>query len=357
MDHTSWNRVLMQFGGGSRSLLYTHTLQRDKDRDRVMDPNQSPASVSQEEFKLFHAIDRELYSLLVIKLWRDPAESMQIIALLMWLERTGFPNVIKKMISLPYILINELADEAVSCLNCINNNTTTTTHTDNIFINNTTTIDIPLIQCLMEKEVSLQFFHQNRLHANQEIKRILKEVCIRALKDIMQQSINERNKASTSQTQSPHMDNILSCVSANSFHQLHPSSLQVVQAASGFGRVGPVVGIGGGGGDHVVPAEERTMFVTFSKGYPVYEWEVREFFTRGYGDCIESLQMQEVQPNEQSLFARIVFHSASTIEMVLDGLSKAKFTINGKHVWVRKFVPKRPKTALISPTPPPPCCD
>ncbi|OMO91801.1 hypothetical protein COLO4_18099 [Corchorus olitorius] len=97
-----------------------------------------------------------------------------------------------------------------------------------------------------------------------------------------------------------------------------------------------------------VPPDDRTMFVTFSKGYPVYEWEVREFFGRAYGDCIESLHMQEVQPNQQSLFARIVFHSVSSIEMILNGMSKVKFTINGKHVWARKFVPKR----LKPPSPP-----
>ena len=86
------------------------------------------------------------------------------------------------------------------------------------------------------------------------------------------------------------------------------------------------------------------------KDCPVYEWEVREFFTRTYGDCIESLHMQQVLlPNEQSLFARIVCHSASAIEVILNGMNKAKFTINGKHVWVRKFVPKRLKPSPAAP--------
>lgn len=160
----------------------------------------------------------------------------------------------------------------------------------------------------MEKEISLQFFHENRVHAGQEVARIVKDVCFRALADIMQQAIEK--KANT-------------CQNLAADHQTEMNIM--------------------------VPAEDRTMFVTFSKGYPVYEWEVREFLNRAYGDCIESVKMQEVQPNEQSLFARIVFHSASTIEVILDGMSKAKFTINGKHVWVRKFVPKHTKMALSSP--------
>ena len=72
------------------------------------------------------------------------------------------------------------------------------------------------------------------------------------------------------------------------------------------------------------------------------EREVQEFFTVNYGDCIEMFQMQEVPPNEQALFARIVFWSAATINDVLQGQPKMKYTINGKHIWARKFIPKPP---------------
>ena len=75
------------------------------------------------------------------------------------------------------------------------------------------------------------------------------------------------------------------------------------------------------------------------------------FFTRSYGICMESLHMQEAQPHQQLLFARIIFQTASTMEMIL-GTGKVKFTMNGKHVWARKFVPKHAKSSLSSPLPP-----
>ncbi|RYR68075.1 hypothetical protein Ahy_A03g014536 isoform C [Arachis hypogaea] len=57
--------------------------------------------------------------------------------------------------------------------------------------------------------------------------------------------------------------------------------------------------------------------------YRVEEREVREFLTMAYGDCIEALYMKEVQhPNHQSLFARIVFRRASTINVMLKGATK-----------------------------------
>ncbi|KAM3693695.1 hypothetical protein ACJW31_07G002900 [Castanea mollissima] len=280
----------------------------------------SSSFVSQEEFNTFYTIDRKVYTLLVINLWRDPVESMQIMALWLWLERVGFNNVVHKMLSLPYTLVNELADEAIICLNCINSNQIPTSSENN---------DIPLTQSLMEKEISLQFFLENRLNGIVGIAKIVNEVCIRALSDIMQQAV-ERN-ASQSLVESQ----MLMMPPSASIHQslVHPGPRQPRTLGN------------------EVPADDRTMFVTFSKGYPVHEWEVREFFTRSYGDCIESLHMQDVQPHQQALFARIVFHNASNMEMILGGLGKVKFIINGKHVWARKFVPKRTRSSLLPPLP------
>ncbi|KAJ7979245.1 Rho guanine nucleotide exchange factor [Quillaja saponaria] len=216
--------------------------------------------VSDQEFKAFHRIDRELYTILVINLWRDTIESMQILAL--WL-------------------------------------------------------------C--------------RVRAMEGIMKITNEVCMRAVSDIMQQAIL-RNSSQTIVGNQMTMP-----VSTNQLLG-HSDGLSGVRLGCGVGQnLTPQI---------EVPADDRTMFVTFSKGYPVYEWEVRDFLGRTYGDCVESLYMQEVQTNEQSLFARIVFHKASTIDGILRGRTKAKFTINGKHVWARKFLPKRTKSSVLQQMPP-----
>ncbi|KAM4097482.1 hypothetical protein ACJW30_07G003200 [Castanea mollissima] len=288
----------------------------------------SSSFVSQEEFNAFHTIDRKLYSLLVIKLWRDPVESLQVMALWLWLEHVGFDNVVHKILLLPYILVNELADEAIICLNCIHTNQISSSFDNN---------DIPLIQSLMEKEISLHFFLENQLNGIVGIAKIVNEVCITALSDIMQQAVERNASQSVAESQM--------VMSPPTHHSLTHHEL---------------CHVGLGGGDLIqprtlgneVPIDDRTMFVTFSKGYPVQEWEIREFFTRSYGDCIESLHMQEVQPHQQVLFARIIFQTASTMEMILSGTGKVKFTINGKHVWARKFVPKHAKSSLVSPLPP-----
>ncbi|GFS33766.1 hypothetical protein Acr_00g0030470 [Actinidia rufa] len=257
--------------------------------------------ITLEEFKLFHDMDRRLYIILTNDLCRDPVESMRIMALWLWLERSSFSHVVKKVSSLPQFLINELADEAVACLNCL---------TTNPFLPlSELNYDIPMTQSLMDNEISLHYFHQNRLTAIQGIAKVINDVCARLLTDLMQQAI-ERNNAARTQI-------LISTLVQPSFDRL---------------RIGAQ--------DQVHP-DDRTMFVTFSKGYPVGAREIQDFFTRIYGDCVESLHMQEVLPGEQSLFARIVFYSPNSIDLILNGVGKAKFTINGKHVWMRKFVPKR----------------
>ncbi|OWM74414.1 uncharacterized protein LOC116197379 [Punica granatum] len=239
--------------------------------------------VTQDEFNLFHSIDRSLYTVLVINLFRDPTESMRVIAMFLWLEHKGFRYCVKKILSFPHVLINEIAEEAVTCLNIIDNKNQSCIASSSSGIS-----DIPVMQSILSQELSPRFFHENRVSASEGIARINNSVCMRALSDIMEKAV--ASKAS------------------------RDSSI-----------------------------DDRTLFITFSKGYPVQEWEIRDFFTKTNGNCVESVYMQEVKPNEQSLFARIVFRTASSVGHILNGTSRAKFTINGKHAWARKYVPKRSK--------------
>lgn len=79
--------------------------------------------------------------------------------------------------------------------------------------------------------------------------------------------------------------------------------------------------------------QERTLFLTFSKGFPISENEVRECFTREFGDVVDHIYMQQVKDkNQQPLFAQLVVRSASLIQVVLDGRSKVYLSINGKHI-------------------------
>ncbi|EYU25853.1 hypothetical protein ABFS82_10G081900 [Erythranthe guttata] len=274
-------------------------------------------TVTLDEFKLFHRIDRTVYLILTRDLARNPVESLYILALWMWLERGGgFSNFISKTLSLPPFLVNELADEAVTCLKCLN--------VQFPFISEAS--EIPLTQSLVERDISLQFFFEKRFTAFEEIQILVSRVCVPSLSDIMQA---HRQVAAPSpshvQMHAPPPPPPPAAVDDSLAHSFFSMRIGSDDPGPSRGRGRP---------------NDRTMFVTFSKGYPVTETEVRQFFTMLLGNCIESLHMQEVGRNEQALYAKIVFFRASFIRSILSGASKAKFNINGKHVWMRKFVPK-----------------
>ncbi|KAF8403067.1 hypothetical protein HHK36_011161 [Tetracentron sinense] len=316
--------------------------------------------VTIEELKLYHSIDRELYARLVLKLRRDAGESMQVIALWLWLEEAGYDNLVKKMLPLPDALVNALADESVTCLACIE------TGQIQYLPDN---YDIPLIHSLMQKDISLQFFTENRANAIRGVTKFVNDVCTRAFNDIVLQAseisgqrmgsgVIPRGEGSSASKSGRH------AMAQPSFFQplVHPGyslpffSGQIGSPShlvSGGANVSEVpVSIDSRGtanyqltlGAEIseeVPQENRTIFLTFSKGYPISEGEVMEFFTRKYGDCIETIYMQEVAANAQALFARLVIRQASTIAVILNGKDKKKFVIDGKHVWARRYVPKR----------------
>lgn len=310
--------------------------------------NAEPHLIPQQHYTLFHSIDRALYTILAIHLCRDPAESLHVVALLLWLERIGFPYAVKTVLSLPKMLVSDLADEAMACLNFIFNRSNFSDGS----------AEVPIMRRVIGRRISLRFLHENREDARRVISKIIDTVCVRALTDIMQDAVairNARDNPSPS-TSSVRLPNRPAFPGMLQRRNENTNDHVTINRHVPIGHRSRQFWLLGRDEAEAVPSDDRTLFMTFSKGYPVHEWEVREFLTRAFGDCVEALHMQEVPAREQPLFARVVFRLASTIEQVLDASGKAKFIINGKHVWARKFVPKRTNghRAVVHQPPPQP---
>ncbi|CAI9267096.1 unnamed protein product [Lactuca saligna] len=248
------------------------------------------------EYNDFHSIDRELYATLVYDLWRDPIEAIQMMAIWIWFERMniGFPNLTRRILNLPFQWIDKIGDEALLCWACI----------DNVaLLFSASVMDFPLTSILLKKEMPIELLRKFREASIAGINDVITIVCATCFKDIWDGAI----------ARNAHMD-LLQCM----------SSIEPVTSTK----------------TTKTQPDDRTLFVTFSRGYPVAEWEVREFFNGLFGDCIETFYMQETAAGEHALFAKIVLNHQSFIHAVLSGGTKAKFTINGKHVWMRKFIPK-----------------
>ncbi|CAL5032702.1 unnamed protein product [Urochloa decumbens] len=91
--------------------------------------------------------------------------------------------------------------------------------------------------------------------------------------------------------------------------------------------------------------EGRSLFITFSKGYPLTREEVEEFFTERWGNCVAKVMMEKTPPGELPTYGRVMFRRAATMAVVLGGRPLVKLMVNGRHLWARKYVP-RPSPAL-----------
>ncbi|EHA8589466.1 hypothetical protein COCNU_scaffold010071G000010 [Cocos nucifera] len=89
-----------------------------------------------------------------------------------------------------------------------------------------------------------------------------------------------------------------------------------------------------------IPRDERTLFVTFSNGYPLAEDDLYSFFMRHYGD-VELISIEEPKEDRPPLYAHVSFHSLNTVLRILNGNVKVKFMTKGRHLWARRFIPKK----------------
>ncbi|KAI5015709.1 hypothetical protein ZWY2020_057099 [Hordeum vulgare] len=86
----------------------------------------------------------------------------------------------------------------------------------------------------------------------------------------------------------------------------------------------------------------RSLFITFSKGFPLTREEINAYFTERWGEgCVESVMIQREPPlGEAPRYGKVTFRQASVAEAVLGGDRRAKLLVNGRHLWARKYVPK-----------------
>ncbi|CAN6270532.1 unnamed protein product [Urochloa humidicola] len=86
--------------------------------------------------------------------------------------------------------------------------------------------------------------------------------------------------------------------------------------------------------------EGRSLFITFSKGYPLTREEVEEFFTERWGNCVAKVMMEKAPPGELPTYGRVLFRRAATTAAVLGGRPLVKLMVNGRRLWARKYVPR-----------------
>ncbi|RZC58495.1 hypothetical protein C5167_005798 [Papaver somniferum] len=281
-----------------------------------------------QDIHSYHQMDREMYSRLVINLSRDPFRCMDIIALWMCVEHVSYPNFVLKIMKLKESVLNTAADEAILILDCITSKTPPPKLKSKKVIPYT-------LSLTSNKEISLANLYECKGRVRSGITQKVDEVCIKAFYDVLQKALEKNPEFRHQPTgglnfgADKYRSELASLinVSASSSSTKDASN---VSASSSTTNNASNVSASSSSTKNASKGEKRTMFVTFSRGFPTSDQEL-------YGNCVERVHLQE---KKQPLYARVVFSSSSTIKKFRGGQEKVKFTINGKQLYARRYLAK-----------------
>ncbi|XP_065851157.1 uncharacterized protein [Euphorbia lathyris] len=271
------------------------------------------ASITIEELHAFHSMDREVFSRMVFQLIRDPAQTLLVMAMWLWLETIGYKNIVIKLVPLSQVLLNAIANEAVLCLKCLDPN-----------LKEEMSAEIPLTSRLVDKELSLQMFSLHKFSAITGIKYLLNSVCSTIFTDMLQLVLGSSSSSSSQALVMPGFP-----------HRVF-GNVSILPRAVDFDF--PQDELWSWNPSKTVSEDDRTMFLTFSRGFPVTREEVINLFSELIGVGVVDVKMQHKTPgNEQPLFGKMVLDSIASVDKILNGNPIAKFRIKGKHIWARKY--------------------
>ncbi|KAJ8535493.1 hypothetical protein K7X08_023213 [Anisodus acutangulus] len=275
------------------------------------------SGITLEELHLFHKIDRDVFTRLVVCLSRNPSESLLVLAMWLWLEEVHFPSLIDKMAKLPDEIVYKLAEEGATCLKWLESKVPPMPNDVG---------DMPLTAILLKRNISFNIFYQQRFTMISGIKTLLNKVCAIIFVDILHQIMSGKSRIILN-----------SPIPIPGFP--HPTFGAITVVPRTLDSIIPSRDLWSWSLKTDAPVDDRTMFLTFSRGFPVTEAEVKELFNSYYGiDCVENVHMvPSGSSSDHSLYARMAVRDVSTIDQILCNGSIAKFRINGKHVWARKY--------------------
>ncbi|KAK9099226.1 hypothetical protein Syun_026271 [Stephania yunnanensis] len=274
-----------------------------------------------EEWKLFHHLIRSMN--------KDASEARRIMSLWICLEEFGYYALIRKIGSLHDQIVEAVFEETTTCLACIEHDAQEPTSID----------DTPLLARLAEEPLDRRFFYYNREILRGRFKHFMNSVCNIIFRrddiDLAEEFATLNITLPFGESSTTQVDAAdLSLNSSTTSYQASTQGNQRSMTSYLFPFVRSF-------GLQLPPREQRSLFVTFSRGYPVSKEEILEFFTLRWGQVVEDITLEQTAGDIMPQYGTVVLKDPSVIPMILNGKSKARFFVNGKHLWTRVYVPKR----------------
>lgn len=226
-----------------------------------------------QQLQDFHTIDRRIFARLVLGLGVDPSQSQKVVAFWNWLEGRGSNNFVWRVLALTDSSLDAVANETIMCLNLLNKegiNPSLFTDVDN---------HISLMRSLVSEDFSFRFVYQNRGSARSSVDEFIENVCARAFRDIV-----PKNLTNETPCWQPHLG-FYPIVSYRhkGFYPYILLDAPLVQPTSSKKLIQPVVPEQAASNlprTIPIPADVRTLIVTFPKARPVTQDELKDVITR-----------------------------------------------------------------------------
>uniref|UniRef100_A0A2C9WPK8 RRM domain-containing protein n=1 Tax=Manihot esculenta TaxID=3983 RepID=A0A2C9WPK8_MANES len=256
-------------------------------------------------------------------------ECMKVIAFWMWLDSQGFQNIITNLSSHDDQFLSFVYDEAVSVLSSLQANSTPS---PNAMLNTLT---------LAQRFLSPSVILSDKEEVLKSITDIYTKICCVLFEDFLKEKgtqLGMRGEEETTQKITEwhgtgHNWKTSYAVSSSTAHAHAHSNLN--PSAKEWNPI-----------NERLPEEDRCLFLTFSNGYPLTENQIINFFSSKHGPCVERVYVHRPydprnESNEPPLFGKIVFKTYSVAAMILNGRNEAKFWVDGKPLWCKRFNPEK----------------
>ncbi|CAL4932270.1 unnamed protein product [Urochloa decumbens] len=274
-----------------------------------------------ERLLLFHKLERDLFHRLVHDLARDPAVMRWVIAFWLWLESTGHHDFIRRVAALPGPVVLRFVDEAVACLRCLANLGQGITTAG---VEDGRNRYLPCTNALLNEPINdVSYFVQGRREVLDGIKHQYRSICL-AVCDVGSSTTCGVPAAPLMVSFPVHTAPRVASLPLNPMavsFTLNPMASPWIPVQS------------------PLPDDYRSLFITFSKGYPISKQDIIAFFDSVFGPCVETVMVEKVAPGQQPVYGRVILRSAAMIPVVLNGRQTAKFMIKGRHLWARIYIP------------------
>ncbi|KAJ1296266.1 hypothetical protein BS78_01G287000 [Paspalum vaginatum] len=272
-----------------------------------------------DKLVLFHKLEIDLFHRLVHDLAQDPATMRWVIAFWLWLESSGHHDLIRRVAALPGPVVLRFVEEAIACLRSLaspGQGTAAASATDG------RDRRLPCTNALLTKPIDDVGYFEGRREVLDGVAHQYKSVCL-VVCHVSNSTTSVPSNIGGMLSVPPMISSPIRTAPAPraASFPLNPMASPWIPAQT------------------PLPDDYRSLFITFSRGYPISKEDIMEFFNSVYGPCVEAVMIEKVAPGQLPVYGRVVLRSAAMIPVVLDGQQTAKFLIKGKHLWARIYIP------------------